>query len=66
MNDPIVEEIRKNRDNILKANNYDLEKLAHSQYEKIEKLKQSGWKVVSKKDVLESKKSGSLFSTLER
>ena len=55
MEDYIIDEIRKNREEILAENNYDLSKLSSFQEAEIKKLKENGWKIVTKKDVMKEK-----------
>lgn len=49
--DPIVNEIHKIRENILKENKYDINKIFKKHKEHLNILKKSGWHIVTKKDI---------------
>lgn len=53
--DYIVNEIRKNREEILKDNDYELKKLRIFQEKGLQILKNNGWKIITKEDVLKAK-----------
>ena len=51
--DPIVKEIHKIREKILKENNYDSEIMFKKSKKNLEVLKKEGWNIVTKKDIKE-------------
>ena len=53
--DYIVDEIRKNREQILIENNYDLTKLRVFQEQGLKELKRNGWKIITKEQVLKQR-----------
>ena len=51
--DPIVKEIHKTREKILKENNYDSEIMFKKSKKNLEVLKKEGWNIVTKEDLKE-------------